>query len=606
MRRLLALARPYRRLIWLAVAANLLMSVFQVASIPFLQLFLKILFGKENTATGQMARFEATMSGWYARLLENFGRETALLAVCAVIVGLFLGKNLFRYLSLYWIGPARFGIMRDVRQRVMEKILGLPLGFFTESRKGDLMSRATGDAMEVEWSILNVVEALAREPLAIAGSLVFMFFISPKLTLLVLVLMVVAGAAIGGLGARLRRQSGEAQSRLGALTANLEEALGGLRVIKAFNAERFQAHRFLIENDGYRDILIKIHRRKDLAAPMSEFLGIAIFTVLLVIGSRQVFAGEVSAETFITFLYAFFSVIDPAKNLSTANFIIRKGLAALDRVDALLALPTETEMCKETGTLDPERSTYALATNAFRRSIEFRNVSFHYPSAERAALHDVSFEIRKGQTIALVGPSGAGKSTLADLLPRFYDPTAGQVLLDGFDLRDLSLKNLRSMMAVVSQEAILFNDTVFNNIDFGSEATAAEVEAAARVANAHEFIVKMPGGYAANIGDRGTKLSGGQRQRLTIARAILKNPPILILDEATSALDSESERLVQEALSRLMSGRTTVVIAHRLSTVVHADEILFMADGRIIERGSHGELMGNGGAYRRLVEMQEF
>ncbi len=602
MRRLFDWVRPYRPLIWLAVASNVLMSIFQVASIPFLQLFLQILFDKngENAAPklggpGQMARFEAMMGGWYEHILGSFGREKALLVVCGIIVLLFLGKNGFRYLSLFWIGPARFGIMRDIRRRLMDKILQLPLGFFTENRKGDLMSRVTGDVMEVEWSILNVIEALAREPIAIVGSLVFMFFISPSLTLIVLVLMVVAGAAIGGLGNRLRRQSGEAQTRLGGIASNLEETLGGLRIIKGFNAEGFQLARFSVENDAYRDILIKIHRRKDLAAPMSEFLGIGIFTVLLVIGSRHVFSGEISAETFITFLYAFFSVIDPAKNLSTASFIIRKGRAALDRVDAILA--TENTV--------PERDN-PLVINAFHEKIEYKNVSFSYPGTERTALKNIDLTIEKGKIIALVGASGAGKSTLADLLPRFYDPTDGAVLIDGTDLRDLSTASLRGLMGIVTQDAILFNDTVFNNIAFGSDAAPNAVEAAARAANAHEFIEKMDGGYQSNIGDRGGKLSGGQRQRLTIARAILKNPPILILDEATSALDSESEKLVQEALARLMSGRTSIVIAHRLSTILHADEIVVVEDGRILERGGHAFLMEKGGAYRRLVELQGF
>lgn len=601
MNRLLGFLKSYRQFVALAIVSNILMSVFQVASIPFLQLFLKILFGQNGPAPaanspGKLARFEAWMSDWFTNMNNLFGKEKALFIVCLVIVFLFLGKNLFRYLSLYWLAPVRFGIVRDLRQKLVAKIMQLPLSWFTENRKGDLMSRVTSDVMEIEWSILNVIEAVAREPIAIVGSLAFMLYISPGLTGFVIVLIAFTGAIIGGLGNRLRKQSGEAQARLGGLVSTVEETISGLRIIKGFNAESFQTSRFDSQNDDYRQLLIKMGRRRDLAAPLSEFLGIGVFVVLLLVGSRQVFAGEMAAETFITFLYAFFSVIDPAKNLSSASYNIRKGRAALDRVDSIL--DAEITIFEK-----PD----ALPIARFAEKIEFKNVSFFYQNSERAALHDINLTIEKGKIVALVGSSGAGKSTLADLLPRFYDPTSGQILLDEIDIKSLKINDLRGLMGIVTQEAILFNDSVFNNIAFGNEAVSeAAVEAAARAANAHEFIEKMERGYASNIGDRGQKLSGGQRQRLTIARAILKNPPILILDEATSALDSESEKLVQEALTRLMAGRTTILIAHRLSTIQHADEILVMDNGRIAERGNHDFLMKNGRIYPKLVELQAF
>ncbi|MBP6825256.1 MAG: ABC transporter ATP-binding protein [Saprospiraceae bacterium] len=606
MLRLLHYFKPFKKLVALAVLCNLLMSLFMVISIPVLQPFLQILFSPGELAGGTapdlpapkpgggLHGLEQKINGFFTDLIQQHGREQALLIVCMFLVLTFFGKNLFRYLSFYFLAPVRNGIVRNLRQKLIGKILQLPLSYFSEERKGDLMSRISSDVQEVEWSIVNVVESIAREPLIILGSLAFMIFVSPQLLVFVFGLMLFSGLVIGGVGRSLRQQSGEAQSRLGLLGSLVEETLGGLRIIKGFNAEAWQEGRFGRENTQYARTLTRLYRRKDLASPLSEFLGIAAVSVLLWFGAKQVFAGEISAATFITFLYAFYNVIEPAKQLSSASYSYRKGLGALERVESVLDAPVSIQ--------DDDN---AQTISGFYEKIEFRNVSFLYQNSERPALDHVSFAIPHGKVVALVGASGAGKSTIADLLPRFYDVTGGQILIDGKDIRHLKIRDLRALMGIVSQEAILFNDTVGNNIAFGHEAASgSDIRAAARAANAHEFIDRLPEEYDTNIGDRGSKLSGGQRQRLTIARALLKNPPILILDEATSALDSESEKLVQAALEQLLQNRTALVIAHRLSTVQHADEILVLDAGKIVERGTHDQLMKEGKVYRKLVELQ--
>lgn len=599
--RLLRYYAPYKKYLALAVVCNLLMSLFMVVSIPVLQPFLQILFNpnelKKEAPTAPVEgirSIELKINTFFSNLIQEHGQEQALLIVCAFLVFTFFGKNLFRYLSLYFLAPVRNGIVRDFRQKLVGKILDLPLSYFSEERKGDLMSRISADVQEIEWSIVGVVESVAREPIVILGSLTFMIFVSPGLLIFVFGLMLFSGLIIGGVGRSLRKQSGQAQSLLGLIGSLVEETLGGLRIIKGFNAEPWQLERFGQENTRYARTMTRLYRRKDLAAPLSEFLGIAAVSVLLWFGAKQVFAGEISAATFITFLYAFYNIIEPAKQLSSASYSIRKGMGALERVEAVLNAPVSIR--------DDDK---ALKVKSFEDKIEFRNVSFRYQNAERPALENVSLTIPKGKMVALVGASGAGKSTIADLLPRFYDVTEGQIFLDGKDIRQLRLHDLRALMGIVSQEAILFNDTVRNNIVFStSEVSETAIIAAAQAANAHEFIEKLPQGYDTNIGDRGNKLSGGQRQRLTIARALLKNPPILILDEATSALDSESEKLVQAALDTLLKNRTALVIAHRLSTVQHADEIIVLDQGRIAERGTHEELMKTGKIYKKLVELQ--
>lgn len=602
MRALFPYFLPYKRLIGWAVVSNLLMSFFMVLSIPVLQPFLKILFegGALPSSVAPVAgdttkdALEHWINSRLLMLIAHYGRETALLLVCAFLILVFFGKNLFRYLSLYFLAPVRNGIVRDLRRRLVDKIMQLPVSYFSEARKGDLMSRITADVQEVEWSIVGMVEAIAREPIVIVGSIAFMVAVSPQLLFFVLGLMLFSGLIIGTVGRSLRKQSGAVQSSLGTLGALIEETLGGLRIIKGFNAEHWQAHRFGTENEHYTRSLTRLYRRRDLASPLSEFLGIAAVSVLLWFGAKQVFAGQISAATFITFLYAFYNVIEPAKALSGASYSIRKGMGALERIQEVLQA--------DVGIRDPANP---QELSAFRREVAFEQVSFRYANADRTAVQDISFVIPRGRIVALVGPSGAGKSTLADLLPRFYDVDTGCVRIDGTDVRHVRQRDLRALMGIVSQEAILFNDSVRNNIAFGAEDISDEaITAAAIAANAHDFICALPQGYETNIGDRGNKLSGGQRQRLTIARALLKNPPILILDEATSALDSESEKLVQAALEQLLRNRTALVIAHRLSTIQHADEIIVMQEGNIVERGTHTQLMAQSGNYRKLVEMQ--
>lgn len=603
MLRLLQFFRPYRRLLSFAIVCNLLMSVFMVLSIPVLQPFLRILFVEEAAAPAPSepaagaigADFQVWINGIFLQLIADYGRQQALLIVCAVLVFVFLGKNLFRYLSLYFLAPVRNSIVRDFRQKLVGKMLDLPLAYYSDERKGDLMSRFSSDVAEIEWSIMGVMEAVVREPVVILGSLGFMLWISPPLTLFVFVLIAFTMLIIGGIGRALRKQSGEAQERLGTVISIVEETLGGLRIIKGFNAEKYQSGRFGRENDAYAKKMTQIYRRRDIASPLSEFLGIAVVAVLLWYGSSLVFSKTMSGDTFLVFLFAFYNVIDPAKAFSAAIYSIRKGQGALERVEAVLNAESDI---KETAN--------AVALNGkFEQAIEFRNVYFSYKNASRPALEAINVRLEHGKMLALVGASGAGKSTMADLLPRFYDVEKGAILLDGRDIRDIKIRDLRDLMGIVSQEAILFNDSVRNNIAFGNaNAGMAEIEAAAKAANAHEFIMQLPEAYETNIGDRGSKLSGGQRQRLTIARALLKNPPILILDEATSALDSESEQLVQAALDRLLVNRTAIVIAHRLSTVQHADHIAVLDSGRIAEYGTHETLMQTGKIYPKLVELQ--
>ncbi|MBB4080026.1 subfamily B ATP-binding cassette protein MsbA [Lewinella aquimaris] len=625
-RRLLGYMGNYRGLVALAIACNILTAVFTVVSIPIFQPFFNLLFEQTEPVTtspetiDSLADLEQYGGYLVTQWITEQGRERALLYVCGLILLSFLLKNIFRYLALFFMSPVRNGIIRDLRNELYSHLLHLPLGYFTEERKGNLLSRITGDVQEVESSILNVLEAIFREPFIIIGSLTFMIIVSPSLTLFVFGLMVFTGVVIGGIGKRLKRSSGEVQETLGEIVSRTEESLGGLRIIKSFGAEEYQSRRFAEINDTYRHRLIRLLWRRDLSSPLTEFLGIATVALLLLYGSREVFAGTMEAGTFIAFIFAFYMVIDPAKNFSKAWYNVQKGLGALERVESVLdvknPLITSTSVdpppvaSTSVDPLPPNLGGNAGTAHSGEKptfsGIKFHDVGFRYRPDGPEILQHIDLEIPRGKAVALAGASGGGKSTIADLLPRFYDPTSGHITLDGRNLRDFKLDELRSRFGIVSQEAILFNDTIYNNIVFGMQGVSPQqVEEAARVANAHDFIAAMAGGYQSNIGDRGSKLSGGQRQRLTIARAVLRNPDILILDEATSALDSESERLVQEALQRLMQGRTALVIAHRLSTIQNADQIVVIDRGRIIERGTHGELLERGGAYRKLVELQE-
>lgn len=600
--RLLGYIRAYRLQVAFSILSNILMAVFTVLSIPLISPFLEIIFQKEVSALQppqqglNIRNIEQYFNYYLTDLILAYGREKALLVVCAAILIIFFGKNLFRYLAMFFMAPTRNGIVRDVRAQLFAKLLHLPLSYFSEERKGDLMSRITADVQEIEWSILNVLEAVFREPIIITLSLVYMVYISPELTGIVFLLIAFTAFVIGGIGRKLKRSSSQIQERLGNIVTVVEEALSGMRIVKGFNAEKYQEHKFSVENNAYRRALTQLLWRKDLSSPLSEFLGITVVTLLLWFGSRQVFSGEMAAGAFFSFLFAFYNVIDPAKSFSRAFYDIQKGIAAMERIERILDARPGIEENPDAGSIA-----------SFQHKIEYREVSFQYRTEDGPVLRNISLEIPKGKVVAIVGPSGAGKSTLADLLPRFYDPTEGSICIDSTDIRHLNLKDLRSLMGIVSQEAILFNDTIFNNIVFGMENVREEdVIRAAKIAHAHDFILATEQGYQTNIGDRGSKLSGGQRQRLTIARAILKNPPILILDEATSALDSESEKLVQEALAHLMKDRTAIVIAHRLSTIQHADEIVVMKNGRIVQRGSHQALLQQEGEYRKLVGLQAF
>lgn len=593
---------PYWRKAVLNVLFNLLSIFFSLFSVTMAIPFLGILFKNESLVTSTHPfTFSASSIKEYfyyylSQMILDKGPAATLFFVSILIVLMTFFKTFFKYLAMYFLSPIRNGVVRDIRNSIYTKTLNLPLSYFSDERKGDIISRMTSDVQEIEWSIMSSLEMIFRDPISIIVYLGALFFMSTKLTLFVLVLLPLSGLIIGQLGKKLRKKSFLAQTKMGYLLSIIEETLGGLRIIKAFNAEAKTADKFYKENNSYTRIMTSMLRRRDLASPLSEFLGTAVMVVIMWYGSSLVLADKsaLTSQEFIGYLMLFYLLIAPVKSFSSAFYNIQKGMASADRIDGILLSKQEIKEKKN-----------AKSIEDFSSSIEYKNVTFSY--IKDTVLKDINIKIEKGKKIALVGQSGSGKSTLVDLLPRFYDISKGDILIDGVSVKDYKILDLRNLMGNVNQESILFNDTVFNNIAFGVEnATQEQVVEAAKVANAHEFIEKMPEGYQTMIGDRGGKLSGGQRQRISIARAVLKNPPIMILDEATSALDTESERLVQDALENLMKNRTSIVIAHRLSTVVNVDEIYVLQDGVIIEKGKHNDLIKIDGAYKRLYELQSF
>lgn len=600
--RILAYIRPYWVHAMLNVVANIMVIVFSLVTFVMLIPFLNLLFGIEELVTVRpdfKLNAEAIinfLNYYISKIIIEQGKVDALIFICLFLLATFFFRNLFRFLAMFFLAKVRVHSVRDIRNDLYHKILILPLSYYNQRRKGDIMSRITTDVQEIDVSIMHYLEIIFRDPITIIAYYITLMIMSPELTFFVTILLPMTGYVIGVIGRNLRKESKVAQQRFSGLLSVVEETISGLRIIKAFTAIGFSDFRFRDLNRNYTKMMVKVLRTRDLSSPMSEFLSSVVIIIVLWYGGRLVLgdSGTITAAVFITYILIFSQIIPPAKSFSTGYYSIQKGIASAERIFEILDAE-EVIIEKE----NPVR------IDEFKDKIEYRDVSFSYENDE--VLSNISVEIKKGRIIALVGPSGGGKSTFVDLLPRFYDTVGGEILVDGINIKDYRIDDLRSQMGIVTQESILFNDTVFNNIVFGKEGITREaVMEAAKVANAHEFIMAMEEGYDTNIGDRGAKLSGGQRQRISIARAILRNPPILILDEATSSLDSESERLVQDALLKVMKDRTSIVIAHRLSTIKFADEIIVLEKGKIAEKGNHEELMKTGGLYKRLHDLQTF
>ncbi len=594
----------YPKLIFAYFSFNVLSNLFSVISLGLLSPFLLLIFKKNDalssisgSGTGFFSKLNPVnfLKIWLSDLIKTPGGDIKGLGIiCLLVLAAIILKNIFLFLSIYFITPIRNAVINDMRSRMFKKILVLPIGYFNDQKKGDIMSRMTNDLVDVETSVMNLLETLFREPVTILFFFLYMIILSPQLTLFLLLFLPVSGFIIGRIGRSLKKQSTGVQEKLGAILSTIDETLGGIRIIKAFNAEKKQYSKLRTQNEELFIIKNKANVKRDSASPVSEVLGVFAIVCVLWFGGQLVLGNSfLNPGDFITYIIIFSQLIQPLKNLSSASYNIRKGSASIERIENLIA---ENVGIREVAN--------PIKMEEFKSNIEFKNVSFYYE--DKVVLEDINLTIEKGKSVAIVGSSGAGKSTLADLVPRFHDVTKGEVLIDGINIKNYSIESIRNHMGIVTQEAILFNDTIANNIALGTDKfTVAQIEHAAKIANANNFILQKENAYETNIGERGNKLSGGEKQRTTIARAVLKNPPILILDEATSSLDTESERLVQDAINNLMSNRTSIVIAHRLSTIRHADEIIVLQKGKIVERGNHMNLMAIDGFYKRLVDMQE-
>ena len=602
--KLLSFAKPFNRFVPKYFILAVLAVIFGLANFTLMIPLLYVIFEKVDVvaivAKPEFALnldyFKAIFNFYFASIFKTYGQVGALQFVCVVIVVSVFLANLFKYWSQRVLTSMRTHVVKNIRESLFLKITSLHVGYFHSQRKGDLMSSLSNDVNEVENSVVSSVQVIFREPLMIIGYVVLLFSMSVKLIFFTLLVLPISGGVIAWISRKLRKEAEVGQGLLGEMLSIIEETISGIRIIKAFNAQQYVREKFDEQNNKYRGVLKSMWNKRELASPISEFLGISIVVLVILYGGRLVLENqsELNASEFITYIILYSQILIPAKNISTAVTNIQRGIASGARIFSVLE--TDINIIEDKG---------AVAKSSLNTEIIFKEVSFQY--ADTKVLEDINLTVEAGKMIALVGQSGAGKSTMADLLPRFYDVTTGQILIDGIDIRKIKLHDLNQLMGIVTQESILFNDTIFNNIAFGNKSASREaVIAAAKIANADEFIVKLADGYDTNIGDRGSKLSGGQRQRLSIARAVLKNPPILILDEATSALDTESEKLVQDAIHKLMQNRTSIVIAHRLSTIQHADTIVVMQDGKIIEKGKHAELISMNGTYKKLTDMQSF
>ena len=602
--KILAFARPLNRFVPKYAVLAVLAVLFGLVNFTLLIPLLNVIFEKvEPKSILTLPNFSLSIDYasslfdyYFYKIYSQYGQSGALQFVCVIIIISVFFANMFRYWSQRVLTSMRTYVIKNIRESLFKKITDLHVGYFHNQRKGDIMSSLSNDVNEIETSVVSSVQVVFREPLMIVGYIILLFTMSFKLTLFTLIVLPISGFVITSISRRLRKDAKTGQILLGNILSIIEESISGIRIIKAFNAQGYVNKKFDEQNSKYRSVLKSMWNKRELASPISEFLGVGVVVLVILYGGQLVLENrsDLNASEFITYIILYSQILVPAKNISSALTNIQRGIASGERIFQIL----EHEVAIK-------ESNDAIHIADFKDKIVYKNVSFQY--ADKKVLNNVNLSVEKGKMIALVGASGAGKSTMADLLPRFYDVTEGAIMIDGIDIRKVKLSDLNHLMGIVTQESILFNDTIFKNISFGNEsATEEQVIEAAKIANAHEFIHKMEQGYHTNIGDRGSKLSGGQRQRLSIARAVLKNPPILILDEATSALDTESERLVQEAIQNLMRNRTSVVIAHRLSTIQHADQIVVMQHGEIIEQGKHQELLALGGVYKRLFDMQGF